>query len=45
MRGVTGTPQAYFADTALTLSGEGGDFAAGTVRLAVHFIELGLPRA
>jgi len=45
MRGVTGTPLAYYADTALTLTGEGGDFAGGEVRLAVHLIELSLPRA
>lgn len=44
MRGVTGTPLTYYSDTALTLTGEGGDFASGTVRLAVHLMELGLPR-
>jgi hypothetical protein len=43
-RGVTGTPVAYYADTALLLSAEGGDFGGGAVRLAVHVAELGLPR-
>lgn len=45
LRGITSEPLAYYADTALTLTGEGGDFADGTVRLAIHIAELGLPRA
>ena len=45
LRGVTGQPMAYYADTALTLTAEGGNFAGGTVRLAVHFAELSLPGA
>ncbi len=44
-RGVTSTPTAYFADTALLLTAEGGVFAGGTVRLAVHIAEMSLPRA
>lgn len=44
-RGITGTPLAYYADTALTLTAEGGSFGGGIVRIAVHFAELGLPRA
>ena len=44
-RGLTSSPLAYYADTPLTLTAEGGDFAAGTVRLAVHVAELALPRA
>jgi hypothetical protein len=44
-RGVTGTPTAYYADTSLSLAAEGGAFAGGIVRLAVHLAELGLPRA
>ena len=43
-RGLTSSPLAYFEDTALTLTAEGGSFAGGTVRLAVHLAELGLPR-
>lgn len=43
-RGVTSSPQAYYADTALILTGEGGDFGSGgLVRIAVHLVELGLP--
>lgn len=47
VRGLTSSPLAYYGDTALTLTGEGGDFdgAGGVVRLAVHVIELSLPRA
>ena len=45
MRGVTDQPQAYHAAKALTLTGEGGDFAGGTVRLAVHYVTLSLPSA
>ena len=44
-RGVTGTPMAYYADTALTLTAEGGSFGGGAVRIALHIVELGLPRA
>ena len=43
-RGLTGTPLAYYSDTPLRLSGEGGDFSDGTVRLAVHVMKLALPR-
>jgi hypothetical protein len=43
-RGVTGSPIAYYADTALTMTAEGGAFGGGTVRIAVHLVELGLPR-
>ncbi|GAB4384021.1 DUF2793 domain-containing protein [Albidovulum sp.] len=42
-RGVLGQPTAFYAPEALQLDAEGGDFAAGTVRLAVHFLELTLP--
>lgn len=44
-RGVTGTPVAYYADTPLTITAEGGTFDGGVLRLAVHLAELGLPRA
>jgi hypothetical protein len=44
LRGITSQPLAYYSDTSLRLTGEGGDFAAGSVRLAVHIAELGLPR-
>jgi len=45
MRGVTGQPQAYYSNTQLQLSANGGDFAAGTVRLAVHVLLFDLPNA
>lgn len=41
--GVTGQPQAYYGGTALVLSAAGGSFSGGTVRLAVHFLELAPP--
>lgn len=44
-QGVTGAPVAYFAPTPLTLEAEGGAFAAGAVRLCVHYFALTLPRA
>lgn len=45
LRGITGSPQAYYADTDLVLTASGGAFdGTGTVRLAVHFAELTLPR-
>lgn len=43
-KGVTGTPVAYDADTQLTMTAEGGAFAGGSLRIAVHLLELGLPR-
>ncbi len=45
LRGITSQPLAYYADTSLRLTGEGGDFAGGMVRFAVHVAELGLPRS
>lgn len=44
LRGLTSSPLAYYADTALTLTGEGGDLSGGSVRFALHLAELGLPR-
>ena len=44
-RGLTSSPLAYYGDTALTLTGEGGDLAGGRVRLCVHLAALALPRA
>ena len=43
-RGITGSPLAYYADTPLTLTAEGGAFGGGIVRMSVHLVELGLPR-
>ncbi|MEM1383133.1 MAG: DUF2793 domain-containing protein [Pseudomonadota bacterium] len=41
--GVTGQPLAYYGDTALVLTAEGGNFSGGTVRLAVHYMALTPP--
>ncbi|MEM6825122.1 MAG: DUF2793 domain-containing protein [Pseudomonadota bacterium] len=43
LKGLTAQPVTYYSDTALTLTGEGGDLDGGVVRLAVHLAELGLP--
>jgi hypothetical protein len=45
VRGLTSTPQTYYADTDLLLTAEAGDFALGEVRLAIHLMRLGLPSA
>lgn len=45
LRGLTGTPTAYYAHTPLVLEAEGGTFAGGRVRLAVHYLELTIPSA
>jgi hypothetical protein len=42
--GVTGSPLTYFGATSLLLTSAGGDFTGGTVRIAVHFLELSPPR-
>lgn len=36
-------PQVNWSDTALELSAQGGDFAAGTIRLVAHYAALSLP--
>jgi Protein of unknown function (DUF2793) len=43
--GVTGQPQAYYGATPLEVTAEGGAFTGGTVRLAVHLMELQPPEA
>ena len=45
LRGLTGQPQAYYGNTQLKLTANGGDFAGGTVRLAIHLLRFDLPRA
>ncbi len=45
LRGVTGQPVAYYSPTALRLTANGGNFAAGTVRLAVHLMQFDIPDA
>lgn len=43
LRGITGHPVAYYVPTQLKLTATGGDFAAGSVRLAVHLMQFDLP--
>lgn len=43
LRGLTGTPMTYYASEDLILTGEGGDFAGGSIRLAVHYAQFSLP--
>lgn len=43
--GLSGQPLAYYADTPLLLSADGGDFAGGEVRFALHLYRMLLPRA
>jgi len=42
-KGVTGTGVTYYADTPLVLTCEGGDFAAGSVKLAIHYLSVSEP--
>lgn len=42
-RGLTGAPVTYWSDTELLLTGEGGDFAGGQLRLAVHYLSIQPP--
>ena len=45
LRGMTGSPLAYYADTDVLLTaGEGSFGGARTLRIVVHFAELTLPR-
>ena len=43
--GLSGAPVTYYAPTPLQLTGEGGAFAGGIVRFALHLVELTPPRA
>ena len=45
VRGLTSQPQAYYSNTQLKLTANGGDFAAGTIRLSVHLLQFDVPRA
>lgn len=41
-RGVIG-PQAFYADTPVRLTANGGSFTGGSVRIAIHYLTVGLP--
>lgn len=43
--GLSGSPVTYYADTPLLLTAEGGSFAGGKIRLAVHLLQLLPPRS
>ncbi|MEM7191142.1 MAG: DUF2793 domain-containing protein, partial [Pseudomonadota bacterium] len=43
--GVTGQPQAYYGDTSLEITAENGSFTGGSVRLAVHLLDIAPPSA
>ena len=45
VHGLTSSPLAYYSDTDLVFSAEQGSFSGGTVRLSLHVVVLGLPRA
>lgn len=45
IRGLSGAPVTYWSDTPLVLNATGGSFASGSVRLAVHLVELVSPDA
>ncbi|SIS49702.1 DUF2793 domain-containing protein [Phaeovulum vinaykumarii] len=42
-RGMLSAPMTFWAPETLVLTAMGGDFAAGTVRIAVHVVEITLP--
>lgn len=42
-RGVLGQPTAFYSAEVMQLDAAGGDFAGGTVRIAVHYMEIALP--
>ncbi|HMR59622.1 MAG TPA: DUF2793 domain-containing protein, partial [Amaricoccus sp.] len=43
--GLSGAPVTYYAATPILLTAEGGAFAGGTIRLALHVVELEPPQA
>lgn len=42
-RGLLNAPTAFYSDTDIVLGGEGGDFASGEIRIAVHAMRLEHP--
>lgn len=43
LAGLSGSPVTYYSETPLLLTAEGGSFAAGKVRLAIHLMEITAP--
>lgn len=44
-RGMTSTPVAYYQDTALVISGDGGSLSSGAIKLDVHYLTIVPARA
>ncbi|WP_295044387.1 DUF2793 domain-containing protein [uncultured Paracoccus sp.] len=42
-RGILGAPMTYYSAATLLMTGEGGGFTGGKVKLAVHWMEMRLP--
>jgi len=42
-RGILGQPTAFYTATPFQLDATGGSFAGGTVRIAVHYLDISLP--
>ena len=42
--GISGAPVTYYDSTSLLISAEGGTLGSGTIRLALHFVQLEPPR-
>lgn len=36
-------PQAFYDDTPIVLTAQGGNFTGGSVRIAIHYLTLGVP--
>ncbi|WOF73374.1 DUF2793 domain-containing protein [Parvibaculaceae bacterium PLY_AMNH_Bact1] len=43
VNGVSGTPTAYYGATPVSVTGTGGDFTGGSLRLALHYLALDVP--
>ncbi|ABV93898.1 conserved hypothetical protein [Dinoroseobacter shibae DFL 12 = DSM 16493] len=43
VRGLTGAPLAYYADTPLILTPENGAFSGGAVRFVIHMLQIDIP--
>ncbi|MDO5613861.1 MAG: DUF2793 domain-containing protein [Paracoccus sp. (in: a-proteobacteria)] len=44
-RGLLGSPMSFYSPDTIVMTAEGGSFAGGSVRIAVHWLELRIPRS
>ncbi|MDO5704091.1 MAG: DUF2793 domain-containing protein [Paracoccus sp. (in: a-proteobacteria)] len=44
-RGLLGSPMSFYSPANIVMTAEGGQFAGGTVRISVHWLELRIPRS